>query len=206
MTRRRRKAKNMNRELWPVTKYLDWIGLRLKTDQLTIQLHFSSFTKQSFKLKRILISPPPALMLFQVAPARALILRMGRRLLLASGLLVHYCHHCRGVQGVLVFTVRLQRNYKGSIGKGRRWGYKEKVLESRLLPRSSSTSPINQTELGGPVLILFNAISNVLNAETVLVSVNALATELYPISKFPFSTSSILILLWPLWILWATAD
>ena len=39
------RAKNMNRELWPVTKYLDWIGLRLKTDQLTIQLHFSSFTK-----------------------------------------------------------------------------------------------------------------------------------------------------------------
>ena len=96
--------------------------------------------------------------------------------------------------------------YKGSIGKGRRWGYKEKVLESRLLPRSSSTSPINQTELGGPVLILFNAISNVLDAVTVLVSVNVLATELYPISKFPFSTSFIPILLWPLWILWATAD
>ena len=129
--------------------------------------------------REILISPPPALMLFQIARARALILRMGRRLLLASGLLVHYCHHCRGVQGVLVFTVRPQRNYKGSIGKGRRWGYKEKVLESLLLPRSSSTSPINQTELGGPVLILFNAISNVLDAETVLVSViNVLATEL----------------------------
>ena len=39
------RAKNMKRELRPVTKYLDWIGLRLKTDQLTIQLHFSSFTK-----------------------------------------------------------------------------------------------------------------------------------------------------------------
>ena len=179
MTRRRKRAKNMKRELWPVTKYLDWIGLRLKTDQLTIQLHFSSFLKKSFKAEKISISPPPALMLFQVARALALILRMGRRLLLASGPLVHYCHHCRGVQGVLVFTVRLQRNYKGSIGKGRRWGYKEKVLESRLLPRSSSTSPINQTELGGPVLILFNAIINVLNAETVLVSViNVLATEL----------------------------
>ena len=123
-------------------------------------------------------------MLFQVARAPALILRMGRRLLLASGPLVHYCHHCRGVQGVLVFTVRLQRNYKGSIGKGRRWGYKEKVLESRLLPRSSSTSPINQTELGGPVLILFNAISNVLNTETDLV--NVLATELIQFQSFPF--------------------
>ena len=125
-------------------------------------------------------------MLFQVARAGALILRMGRRLLLASGLLVHYCHHCRGVQGVLVFTVRLQRNYKGSIGKGRRWGYKEKVLESRLLPRSSSASPINQTELGGPVLIPFNAISNFLNAETDLVSVNVLAAELIQFQSFPF--------------------
>ena len=150
-------------------------------------------------------------MLFQVARAPALILRMGRRLLLASGLLLHYCHHCRGVQGVLVFTVRLQRNYKGSIGKGRRWGYKEKVLESRLLPRSSSTSPINQTELGGPNLIPFNAISNVLDAETVLVSVNVLATELIQFQSFPFLQApspffSSLVPLNPLSYCWLVRD
>ena len=63
-----------------MTKLLYPIGLSPKTNQLTIQLYISGFRNHLFRfeLMKIHQHPPPPTMLFWVARAQALILRMGR--------------------------------------------------------------------------------------------------------------------------------